>query len=503
MQTMHEVAIAGPVEYDSPSSERANRLVPGAIVVDLDGTLTPTDTLYESTLILLRINPLYLFALPLWLLKGVAALKHEIARRALPEVDRLPYRQELLDFLRSEQAKGRRIVLATAANVVVAHAVARHLRLFDHVIASSESSNQKGALKAKSIHELLGDDFTYAGDSVTDLPVWRSAKAAILVNVTTSVGARVKADTPVLREFAGNHSPATDWIRAIRLHQWLKNLLVFVPLLTAFSFGESAKIVAAITAFLSFSLVASATYIGNDLLDLGSDRGHPRKRDRPFAAGRLSIVAGLAAGATLLCAGLALAAYVGTPFLAALGAYLVLTVSYSWKIKQVVLLDALVLAFLYTIRIIAGAAAITVPTTAWLLAFSMFVFYSLALMKRCSELVALRELGRTEASGRNYLVADLTLLWSLGVGAALSSVVVFGLFINSPDTQVRYHTPNILWITAAGLLYWLSHLWLMTGRARMHDDPLVFAVRNVQSRAAIACIILSTLAARYTEIPPY
>jgi 4-hydroxybenzoate polyprenyltransferase len=206
------------------------------------------------------------------------------------------------------------------------------------------------------------------------------------------------------------------------------------------------------------------------------------------------------AAAALLTAGFVLAAFIGAPFAAAALAYLLITVSYSWKLKRVVLLDALVLASLYTIRIVAGAAAIDVVTTSWLLAFSMFVFFSLALVKRCSELVSMRDLGENEARGRSYFVADLTVLWPLGVGAALAAIVVFGLFINSPDTLTRYRTPTLLWLTAAGLLYWLSHLWLMTGRAKMHDDPLVFAVRDGHSRSALAFIVVSTLGARYIQL---
>jgi 4-hydroxybenzoate polyprenyltransferase len=432
--------------------------------------------------------------------RGIGNLKHEIGLRALPAVERLPYREPLLEYLRAERASGSRIVLATAANAAVAHAVARHLGLFDDVIASSATRNLKGAEKARALRERIGSAFIYAGDSAADLLVWRHAGEAILVNTSEAISARVRASMPVAREFKRETTPMSDWVRAMRVHQWLKNVLIFVPLLTAFSFGDVAKLFASLAAFVAFSLVASATYIGNDLLDLDTDRGHPRKRNRPFAAGRLTVASGLLAAAALLSAGLALAAATGVQFLVATLAYLVLTLSYSWKLKQVVLLDALTLAFLYTIRIVAGSAAISVQATAWLLAFSMFVFFSLALVKRCSELVALRDIGRIEARGRNYLVADLALLWPLGVGASLSAVVVFGLFINSPETQHRYHTPSLLWLTAAGLLYWLSHVWLMTGRARMHDDPLVFAARDSRSRFALGFIVLSTLAARYLAL---
>jgi 4-hydroxybenzoate polyprenyltransferase len=303
-----------------------------------------------------------------------------------------------------------------------------------------------------------------------------------------------------VREFASEPATIGTWLRALRVHQWLKNFLLFVPLLTAFSFDQLDKVLAASLAFLAFSLAASATYLLNDLWDLESDRAHPRKRYRPLASARIPVLTGVGVAACTLPVALLLAATVSPGFLAMLLLYVVLTSAYSWKLKRIVLVDVLMLSLLYTLRIIAGAVAIGVPTSSWLLAFSVFTFFSLALVKRCSELVSLAQEGKALARGRDYGVGDLAVLWPLGVGAAMCSVVVFGLFISAPETQARYATPELLWFIAVGLIYWMSRVWIKTSRGEMHDDPLVFAVRDRGSGVTMLGIVLTTLVAHYVKL---
>lgn len=305
---------------------------------------------------------------------------------------------------------------------------------------------------------------------------------------------------PIEAEFPRNPVTLHTWAKALRIHQWLKNLLIFVPVLTAFSFLDAGKLVNSAVAFLAFSLAASATYVVNDLWDLDSDRNHPRKRRRPLASAEVSIVSALVVSAFCLVAGFALAWMISTQFLLMLLFYLVVTSSYSWVLKQYVLIDVIVLSLLYTLRIIAGSVAIGVTTSTWLLAFSVFLFLSLALVKRCSELVSLEKSGAIATSGRDYRVSDLTVLWPLGVGAAISAVVVFGLFISAPETAARYATPLALWLVALGLVYWLSRLWIKTARGEMHDDPLVYAVEDRGSRMVILAIIAAFLAAQFIEM---
>lgn len=470
------------------------------LVVDLDGTLTPTDTLHESVIRLLRQSPLCLFHLPGVLLGGRAHFKEFVASRVHLPVESLPYRPEVLAYLREQKARGRRIVLATAAHESIAAEVAAHLGLFDEVLSSRADHNLKGTEKLDAIRRRVGADFVYAGDSKADLPIWQGATAAVLVDVAPGTRAALRESMPVEREFPGE-SPGLDaWLRAFRVHQWLKNVLLFVPLLTAFSFLDLEKVAAVLTAFVAFSLAASATYMVNDLWDLENDRQHPRKRLRPFASGRIPIHLGLLAAGSSLTVALVLGLLVSQKFLLMLLVYIVLTAAYSWKLKSYVLVDVLTLAVLYTHRILAGSVVAGVTTSSWLLAFSVFIFLSLSLVKRCAELVTLRDAGRSSARGRDYRVTDLTVLCPLGVGAALASVVVFGLFIQAPETVARYASPQLLWLVALALVYWLGRLWVKTSRGEMHDDPVVYAIKDRGSRLTVAGMIAAMLSAHFLSL---
>lgn len=470
------------------------------LVVDLDGTLTPTDTLVESIVQAVKRNPMDLLRLPVSMLKGRAAFKEFVASRSNLSAAHLPYRTALLDFLRAEKKKGRRVILATAAHRSIADAVATHLDLFDDVLASDGARNLKGATKLRAIQDRVGDKFVYVGDNKSDLPIWQSAAAAIPVGVSPRLAETLRHHTPVEREFPREAASVTTWLRALRVHQWVKNLLLFVPLLTAFSFLELDKLATLVVAFFTFCLAASATYLVNDLCDLESDRAHPRKRHRPFASAQIPIVNGLAVAAGALGVALVLAVAVSQAFFMVLMVYLALTSLYSWALKEYVLIDVLTLSLLYTLRILAGSIAVGVTTSSWLLAFSVFIFFSLALVKRCSELVSLGKIGRDATRGRDYRLTDLVVLWPLGVGSALCGVVVFGLFINAAETQARYASPQLLWLVAIGLIYWLSRLWIKSARGEMHDDPLVFAIRDFGSRMTILAMVTTTLVAYFITL---
>ncbi len=467
------------------------------LVVDLDGTLTPTDTLVESIIQLAKQHPLDLLKLPFWLFKGRAAFKANIALRSALPITNLPFRTSLVDYLRNEKQNGRQLILATAANSNIANAVAAHLDLFDTVLASSENLNLKGIAKLTAIQQTVGHKFVYAGDNKADLPIWQAAQAAILVNTSKNVGNAVRKNIPIELELPAAKADVRVWLRALRVHQWFKNLLLFVPLLTAFSSQEIDKLLMVMLAFIAFSLAASATYMGNDLWGLESDRSHPRKKYRPFASAEIPILKGVAVAVALLVLGLVLAVNVSLNFFWMLLLYLVATTIYTWVLKTYVLVDVIVLSLLYTLRIIAGSVAAGVSTSFWLLAFSVFIFFSLALVKRCSELLTLKERGKKAAHGRDYCTTDLVVLWPLGVGSALSAVVVFGLYINAPETQLRFGSPQVLWLVGIGLIYWLARLWIKTARGEMHDDPLVFAIRDFGSRITIFVMLAATLAAHF------
>jgi len=470
------------------------------LVVDLDGTLTPTDTLVESVVVVIKASPFNLLRLPLWLLKGRSGFKEAVATRATIDAARLPYCEPLLEYLRGEKAKGRPIILATAAHRSIAEAVSTHLGLFDEVLATEAGRNLKGKTKLESITQHCGSEFIYVGDSNVDVPIWQAAQGAVLVGVAANTAALVRSTVPVEKEFAKEDRGLRVWLRALRLHQWVKNLLLFVPLLTAFSFVEIGKLATMMVAFVAFSLAASATYIVNDLHDLDADRAHPRKRLRPFAGARLPIIHGVLAAAACMAVALVLAWAVSGRFLAMLLAYVALTTAYSWILKQQVLVDVLMLSLLYTLRILAGSVAVGIVTSTWLLAFSVFIFLSLALVKRCAELVSLGRSGGEATRGRDYRVSDLVVLWPLGVGAALSAAVVFGLFINAPETQARYATPQLLWLVAVGLIYWLARLWIKTSRGEMHDDPVIYALKDRGSRVTVLVMIATMLVAHFVSL---
>lgn len=451
---------------------------PLPLAVDMDGTLLLSDTLHESLLALLRANPLYLFVLPFWLLRGKAHFKREVARRIVPAPASYAFNEPFLAWLRTQHGH-RPLVLCTAADARVARAVADHVGVFDAVLSSDGRDNLAGGAKAMALVERFGaKGFDYAANAAIDVPAWAQARHAVVVNAPPSVE-RAAADVGTVgRTFPRNPASPVTLLRALRPHQWAKNLLVFVPVLTAHLAFEPVALVQASLAFAAFCLCASSVYVVNDLLDLPSDRAHPRKRQRPFASGALPVVHGMVAAPLLAVAAFAIATALPVRFVIVLAAYLALTFAYSLWLKRVELLDVVVLASLYTGRIIAGAVAIAVPLSFWLLAFSMFLFLSLALVKRHAELALVREHGHAAAAGRGYRVDDLPLLATLGGASGYLSVLVLALYINSRDSAALYGEPQLLWLLCPLLLYWISRVWLLTMRGRMHHDPVVFALRD-------------------------
>ncbi|MBF5041850.1 MULTISPECIES: UbiA family prenyltransferase [Myxococcaceae] len=484
----------------NPPSETlaAAPLPPGLpLVVDLDGTLTRTDTLHESLLLLLKQHPLLVLLVPLWLLKGKAHLKAELARRVVPDAAHLPYDEGLLAYLRAEHARGRRLVLATAADRRVADAVAQHLGLFERVHASEGGVNLRGARKLASLRSSLGADFHYAGNERDDLAVWRECAGSVVVNAPGGVVRAAQALGRPVQVFQGPRARARTWLKAVRVHQWAKNLLLFVPLLAAHRVREPALLVHAALAFASFSLCASSVYVLNDLLDLEADRQHPSKCRRPFACGLLPLKVGLVLAPLLLVAGFGIAlAWLPREFVLLLCAYYAVTLAYSFYLKQVMVLDVLVLAGLYTVRILGGALAVGVRTSSWLFSFSMFLFLSLALVKRLSEVRRLRMSKQEVAHGRGYFAGDLEQLGQLGTSSGYLAVLVLALYISSEEVRRLYDHPERLWLLCPVMLYWVSRVWLLAHRGEVNEDPLVFALRDKVSYAVgLAATLVILLAA--------
>lgn len=462
------------------------------IAVDLDGTLTPADTLHEAAIQWCRAHPWQVWRLGWWLREGKAALKARLASQIAVDASLLPYQDRLIEWLRCQRATGRRIVLCTASDEKVARAVADHLGLFDEVIASDGHTNNAGLRKREALEARYGQHgYDYAGNSSDDVHVWAGARRAIVVNATAAVARRAAQVATVERTFPPAAAQRARWARALRLHQWLKNLLLFVPAVAAHQMAQMQTLWTLLLAFLAFSLSASAVYIANDLLDLPSDRQHPRKRHRPFAAAILPIPHGLVVLAACLLGSLTLATAVGPAFMGWLLLYLVLTTAYSLALKRHVLIDGLTLAALYTARVIAGAAAVAVPLSFWLLAFSVFIFLSLAFVKRYAELRLQADAGRSHAHGRGYAVSDAPLVQTLGIAAGYAAVLVLALYLQGTTAASLYVRPEWIWMAVPLMLYWVSWVWLKAHRGEMHDDPIVFAVHDRASRAVAVLMVVA------------
>ena len=449
------------------------------LCVDLDGTLIRTDVLWESLLNLVKRRPWELLRVPFWWARGRANLKQQLAVRVALDVTALPYHLPFLEFLRAEHAAGRTLILATAADRALAEPIARHVGLFAGVEASDGATNLRGANKVRHLTAKYGPrGFDYAGNSTVDLPVWAGSRRAIVVNADERLAVRARELTEVSHVFNEPRRHLAALVRTLRPHQWVKNLIIFVPLLTSHQLGNFALLSAAVLAFAAFSLAASAVYVLNDLLDLEADRRHATKRHRPLAAGELEAPAGFGLlGGGLLLGGL-LAAQLPAAFAGVLALYLVLTTTYTLRLKQIVLVDVFCLAGLYTLRLVAGHAATGVRYSPWLLAFSMFLFLSLALVKRFTELRALGQSQVNAVPGRGYLAEDRQILAILGLGSGGLAVLVLALYVHSPEVAGLYAHPLLLLAVCPLLLYWISRVWLLAHRGLVHEDPIVFALRD-------------------------
>jgi 4-hydroxybenzoate polyprenyltransferase/phosphoserine phosphatase len=466
------------------------------LCVDLDGTLISGDLLLESLLLLIKRNPLFLLLVPWWLLRGKAALKAEIAKRVSLNPAALPYNETFYQWIAEQKANGRPVWLCTASNHRLAEKVAKHLGIFDGVISSSDTENLAGKDKANQLVEKFGvHRFDYCGNHAVDLDIWRFSQAAVVVNASPHLERQAQSLTRIVFTFPRKSRLLHAAVKAVRPHQWVKNLLLFIPLAAAHQAGNVGMMMNACIAFVAFGLCASSVYLLNDMLDLEVDRQHQRKKHRPFAAGDLSLLVGFALVPVLLTAAIALALQLPHDFLLVLLFYYVLTLAYSFGLKRVVLVDTIALAGLYTIRIVAGAAAVDVPLSFWLLLFSIFLFLSLALVKRYAELDGMMRQGKMKAAGRGYFVEDLTILDSMGAASGYLCVIVLALYINSPDVEALYSHPQILWLLCVLLLYWISRVWLSAHRGTMHDDPLVFALKDPVSLVVVALSALTAIAA--------
>ena len=458
------------------------------LCVDLDGTLIKLDTLHQALFLLIRDDPITLFRLPGWIKKGRAYTKNEVASRLPLRVDQLPYNETLLAYLRAEKKRGRTLILVTAANQRTAQAVAAHLSLFDEVIASTSEHNLFGIHKRDKLNERYSI-YDYAGDSIHDRPIWQCARKTILVNPDYRAKKTISAD--LLIEEKRALLPALA--HALRLHQWPKNLLVFTPLFLAHQLHKPSSLGNGFLAFIAFSCIASAIYLINDLLDLAADQNHPRKKYRPFAAGDLPLRLGLYLFPVMIAVGIAISLLLPALFGYILWVYLALTLLYSFKLKQLPLIDLLILTLLYNLRIAAGGAATQTPISGWFISFSLLFFFTLALSKRASELHNLTESTTTDLRrGRGYTLQNLPILEWVGYGSSLLSVLILSGYLISDKAQMLYTQARLLWLLPPMLCYWLIRVWRAVKSGNLREDPLLYTICDKQTYCfgLLICLII-------------
>jgi 4-hydroxybenzoate polyprenyltransferase len=446
----------------------------------MDGTLLRSDMLLESVLVFVRAHPLRCYRLLGWLARGKAVLKEKLAAAVKIDPGQLPYNTNVLNLLASERQKGRHIALATASHRRLAEQVAEHLGGFDEIFATENGHNLSATAKRNALVERYGERaFDYIGNARDDLPVWLAANRAYVVDASPRIERLARAQGNVEQVLRSPTPGLRVWLKALRAHQWLKNLLLFTPLLASHNL-MNGMLWQATLAFVLFCLCASSVYLTNDLLDLPDDRRHATKRFRPLAAGTLPLWYGVAISPVLQCVAFGVAlTCLPWKFAAVLAIYYPITLGYSFVFKRMMVIDVIVLAGLYTLRIFAGAMACELSVSFWMLAFSIFLFLSLAFVKRYVELSAMKRCGHTEKThGRGYYPSDLKMISALGAASGYQAVTVLALYLHDPATLVLYRHPLWIWGACVLLLFWITRIWMLAHRGEMHDDPVVFAIRD-------------------------
>jgi 4-hydroxybenzoate polyprenyltransferase/phosphoserine phosphatase len=467
------------------------------LCVDLDGTLIRSDLLYEALARLPKGGFVSLIQAPFWLSRGRAGFKKEVASRVSLEPSSLPYDERLIEFLRGEKSRGRRLVLVTASDLRWAEQVAAHLELFDEVMGSDGATNLEGETKARALVERYGDrGFDYAGNGSADLPVWKKARRAIAVNAPPAIENGLRQDGNLVESFPSAALTVKTLVEAMRVRQWVKNFLVFIPIITAHRFQDPAVLAAGALAFAAISLCASGIYLINDVLDLDSDRRHPKKQSRAIASGSLPIPYAVVLSLVLIAGGFAFSLRLPVDAAKLIVVYLVATTAYSLSLKRRVLLDVFTLSFLYTLRVLLGGAATGLLLSPWFLAFSVFTFLSLAFCKRASELVRLKKSEVVEAHGRAYFTWDHLVVQTCGITSAYMAAIVLALYLQSDTVRRFYASPAWLWLLVPVFLYWISRIWVLVNRGAMDEDPVLFATRDrvtyLTALLSAAVLILAT-----------
>lgn len=456
------------------------------LIVDLDDSFLKTDLLLEGILTLIKKNPLYILCLPFWALQGPLVLKTKVAARIRFTGEHLPVHNDVVEVIKDRLQNSEKVLLISASPQVWVETVAARYPYFTKAVGST-TQNLKGFKKAEYILSTFPNEpFSYVGDTLSDLAVWKHAQEAIVVNPSKGLLSQVQKLGRKVTVVNDRVSTLRMLIKQLRPHQWLKNFLLFLPLIVGHKLQDAS--VSLILAFASFSLAASSVYVFNDLLDLESDRLHHSKKNRPFAAGKLSLKWGLVLIPALVCAALLTGLSVNLSFFLWVCAYYGLNLLYTFKLKRILVIDIVVLSAMYTLRLFAGAAASETPISEWFLSFSTMFFFGLACVKRYTEII--RSNAKLNVTGRGYRQVDDQAILTLGSGAGLLSIVIFLIYLQSPAVLSLYHRPQLLWVLTPVLLYWTSRLWLLTSRNEVHDDPVIFAAKDKVSWVCFAVIAL-------------
>lgn len=465
------------------------------LCVDCDGTLIKTDIFHESIVGYISLNPLRIFHVLCWVFYGRAICKDNLASRVDIVASNLPYNFEVLDYIIEQKNTGRKIFLVTATHIKYANEVASFLNIFDDVFGTTKTLNLKGKNKAAFLITRFGEyGFDYIGNSRADLPVWEKARRALFVGGASTFHFKLKKINTHVEQISHSAStPLKRYVQLIRMHQWTKNAILFIPLLTSHSF---LNIQNGILGFLSFSFVASSVYIINDLFDLNNDRVHHLKRKRPIAAGDVGIISSSCLSCALLIVGVGLSFFINTAFTLLIVFYVVITILYSFLLKKLLLIDTIVLSFLYCLRLLAGHLAMNIPLSFWLMSFAIFFFFSLAMSKRFMELKYFLDSGSTgQIKGRGYEGVDLVPLGIVGVSSGILSIAIFSLYLQSDKVVPLYKSPMLLILLIPVFLYWISRVWILAYRGALNEDPIIFAVKDVMSYVLIIIILLVIITA--------
>jgi len=449
------------------------------LCVDLDGTLIKADMMFDSIALLIKKNPLYMFIIPFWLMKGKLYLKEQLLKNVKQDINNVPINQEVVDYIINEKKNGRNIILVTASMQFYADEFKEKFYFLDEAIGTKEGVNLVGTAKAEYLKNRFGDKgFDYIGDSRKDLFVWKYAANALIVGNNNEIIAKAKQITNVIKIWEGDKESKISIIyRQLRIYQWVKNVLIFLPALLAHNL-ELATYFNLILSFFSFSFVASSIYIFNDLMDLNSDRNHEIKKNRPIASGKFKISNAFIYSFFLMIFGIILSIFVNINFAIVLLIYIISTFAYSTFLKRIYIIDIITLAVLYTLRLIAGSATSGDAISEWFAAYSLFFFFSMGALKRFTEL---KNSKKEKLSGRGYISDDLNIIQTIGISSSLISVLVMVLYINSSTISQLYSNPKFLYLIIPILLHWILRVWILADRSQMNEDPIVFGIKDKSS----------------------